>query len=167
MPVMESRKARRLAPGVAALALASALAVAAPAPASAQANPDHQRFRITATFPTTNACNGEPVQVSQTLLFNTNTVTDSAGQRHVTETTIATGEGQGSLGNDYRFSRQSHTTVMNAADFAPFSQTVVHHFRLVGQGSAPSFVITQTIHFTINANGELTASVSNISSECR
>jgi hypothetical protein len=168
MPVMESRKARRLATAVAALALGSALTVAAPVAASAAANVDRQSFTIEVDFQTTNFCGDEPelVTVSETLHFNTTTVTDAAGQRHVTETTIATGEGEGSLGNQYSLSRQSHITQMSAGDFAPVVQDVVHHFRLVGQGSAPSIVITQTIRFTINANKELTASVSNISSEC-
>jgi hypothetical protein len=163
---MESRTARRLAPGVAALALGSALAVAAPAAAFAAADVNHQSFTIDFDFQTTNTCNGELIDVSETLFFNTTTVTDAAGQVHVTETTIATGEGEGSLGNDYSLARQSHITQLRTDDFRPFVQTVVHHFSLVGQGSAPSMVLAETITFTINANGELTASVSNISSEC-
>jgi hypothetical protein len=164
---MESRKARRLAPGVAALALGSALAVAAPAAAFAEADVNRQSFTIPFAFQTTNTCNGELIDVSETLHFGTTTVTDSAGQHHVTETTIATGTGEGSEGNQYSLARQSHITQFRTDDFAPFVQTVVHHFRLVGQSGAPSIVLAETITFTINANGDLTASVSNITSECR
>ena len=139
------------------------MAAAGPAAAFAEADVDRQSFTQVVDFQTTNACNGELIDVTEALIFGTTTVTDSAGQRHVTETTIATGEGQGSFGNDYWLARESHITQLNAD---AFTQTVVHRFRLVGQGSTPSIEITQTITFTINANGELTASVSNISSEC-
>jgi len=39
--------------------------------------------------------------------------------------------------------------------------TYINNFRMIGQGKAPSFLLHQTIHFTINANGELTANVDN------
>jgi hypothetical protein len=55
MPVMESRKARRLAPAVATLALASALAVAAAAPASA-APAEHGRGDVFFDLPAPLAC---------------------------------------------------------------------------------------------------------------
>jgi hypothetical protein len=167
MPRTESRKARRPAPGVAALALASALAVAAPAPAFAEANPEHQHFRDTLEFGIT-ACEGEVVNVTGTILFNRNTFTDAAGQQHVTETTIATGVGEGSEGNTYSYSRESHTTQMFDTGLVPNIFTQTHAFRFIPrEGSGTSFVLEATLHFTINANGDLIVVVSDTSSECR
>ncbi len=45
------------------------------------------------------------------------------------------------------------------------SQEVV--VRLIGQGQAPSFLGTQILHFTVNANGDPVGVVDDFRSECR
>ena len=48
-----------------------------------------------------------------------------------------------------------------------FNQTFVNNFRIVGQGTDNNFLVHQTFHVTVNANGMLTALVNNFSVECR
>ncbi len=45
--------------------------------------------------------------------------------------------------------------------------TFIDNYRVIGQGSGNNLLIHQTVHVTVNANGDVTASVENISVECR
>jgi hypothetical protein len=45
--------------------------------------------------------------------------------------------------------------------------TYVNNFRIIGQGPGNNFLVHQLIHITVNANGEVTASVDNFSIECK
>jgi hypothetical protein len=47
------------------------------------------------------------------------------------------------------------------------SDTFVNNFKLIGEGRAPNLLIHETIRVTINANGDVTAEVENVSIECR
>ena len=45
--------------------------------------------------------------------------------------------------------------------------TYVDNFRIIGQGTGNNFLGHATYHYTINANGEMTAYVDNYSVECK
>ncbi len=45
--------------------------------------------------------------------------------------------------------------------------TEVNNFRIIGRGQTPDLIEAWTIHMTINANGEVTAEVERIVTECR
>jgi hypothetical protein len=45
--------------------------------------------------------------------------------------------------------------------------TFVNNFRVIGQGPGNNFLVHQLMHVTVNANGEVTASVDNSSVECK
>jgi hypothetical protein len=45
--------------------------------------------------------------------------------------------------------------------------TYVNNFRMIGQGPGNNYLVHETYHITINANGELTASVDNYKVECK
>jgi hypothetical protein len=49
----------------------------------------------------------------------------------------------------------------------PFETTYVNNFWIVGQGSGNNFLVHQTFHITVNANGELTTQVDNFRTECK
>lgn len=53
----------------------------------------------------------------------------------------------------------------SVTDF-PAEETFINNFRIIGQGPADNYQVHQTIHVTINANGEVTASVDNTSIKC-
>lgn len=45
--------------------------------------------------------------------------------------------------------------------------TYVNNYRIIGQGPGNNFMLHENIHFTVNANGEVTASHENFSATCR
>jgi hypothetical protein len=46
------------------------------------------------------------------------------------------------------------------------SDTFVNNFKIIGEGSAPNFLQTDVIHLTVNAKGEVTASVEQSTIRC-
>jgi hypothetical protein len=55
----------------------------------------------------------------------------------------------------------------HATDPYPFVDTFVFVVNLVAAGPSPDYRLHVTAHFTVNANGELTALVDNVTSECK
>ena len=49
----------------------------------------------------------------------------------------------------------------------PFNTTFVNNFRIIGQGPGNNFLVHETFHVTINANGVLTAETDNLKIECK
>ena len=43
----------------------------------------------------------------------------------------------------------------------------MNNFRIIGQGPGNNFLVHETFHVTINANGVVTATVDNFSVECK
>ena len=48
-----------------------------------------------------------------------------------------------------------------------FESTFVNNFRIIGQGPGNNFLVHNTFHVTVNANGTMTAFVDNFSVECK
>jgi hypothetical protein len=48
-----------------------------------------------------------------------------------------------------------------------FEDTYVNNFRIIGEGTDNNFLVHETYHVTLNANGTLTAYVDNYSAECK
>jgi hypothetical protein len=46
------------------------------------------------------------------------------------------------------------------------TDTFVNRFHIVGTRGAPTFYVKETLHLTVSATGEITASVDNFSEEC-
>jgi len=49
----------------------------------------------------------------------------------------------------------------------PFNTTTVNNFRIIGQGPGNNFLVHVNVHTTVNANGDVTATVDNFSLECK
>ena len=49
----------------------------------------------------------------------------------------------------------------------PVTSTFVNNFYMIGQGPGNNFRVHETIHLTINANGEPTASIDNFRTTCK
>lgn len=47
------------------------------------------------------------------------------------------------------------------------SFTYIDNFRLIGEGTGNNYLLHETFHITVNANGEVTADVLNYSVECK
>jgi hypothetical protein len=52
-------------------------------------------------------------------------------------------------------------------DGYPYEHTYVNNFRMIGQGPGNNYLVHETFHITINANGEVTAYVDNFSVDCK
>lgn len=52
-------------------------------------------------------------------------------------------------------------------DGYPYEHTYVNNFRIIGQGPGNNYLVHETFHITINANGEVTAYVDNFSVDCK
>jgi len=46
-------------------------------------------------------------------------------------------------------------------------ETYVNNFKIIGQGPGNNFLVHENLHFTVNANGQVTAFVDNFSVECK
>jgi hypothetical protein len=49
----------------------------------------------------------------------------------------------------------------------PFDVTFVNNFRIIGASDANNFMVHTTVHMTVNANGEVTATVLNTNISCQ
>lgn len=59
----------------------------------------------------------------------------------------------------------TQSVVRFVEDF-PIEATAVNNFRMISRGSTDNLQVHETIHFTINANGDMTAYVDNFSVKC-
>jgi hypothetical protein len=70
-------------------------------------------------------------------------------------------------GLKYQATGVTETTESFASNGAPFDSTSVDNFRIIGQGPGNDFVVHALTHYTVNANGDLTATVLQASAECK
>ncbi len=110
-----------------------------------------------------NACANELVGLTGEIHTVTHITYDS-GRAHVVVRVNAQGvEGFSSEGRRYRATRNLGTTANG--DGLPFSSTTVQSFNLVSAGSGPNMLVHVTAHITVNANGETTVEVQNVSGD--
>jgi hypothetical protein len=117
-----------------------------------------------------NPCTSEPITiVGGTFQLIVNSTTDANGGLHFdirgnAQGVVATGA---TSGDSYRLAGDfwSEQTVRNAS--YPLVLTVVEVHNAVGTGSAQNFIVHIVRHLTIDANGDVTASVDGVSAACR
>ncbi len=148
--------------------MAFVLATAAPASPSVTTNvkiPLHQ-FRF---VPCAADGAGEIVELSGTLHILTRVTVDSAGGVHLTTHFQPQGVGGIGLttGDHYRGTGVTRTTSNERSAGFPASSTFVNNVRVIGQGPGNNFDLHQTVHVTVNANGDVTANVTNSRTTCR
>jgi len=76
------------------------------------------------------------------------------------------GEGLSS-GDKYQGTGVTQETYHVRGDSLPSTHTYINNFRFIGQGPGNNYLVHETWHMTINANGEVTAYVDNYSVECK
>lgn len=112
---------------------------------------------------------GEFVSLSGTLHVVTRITIDANGGFHGTAHFNPQGvKGVGlTSGDTYQGNGVTKTTTNIAGAGFPFTETFVNNFRIIGPGPDNNLLVHQTIHLTINANGDVTADVFVDSAECR
>jgi hypothetical protein len=145
--------------------IAAALALGVPAAQSAVVVNDSIPFSLIAFVPCANGGAGEAVLVEGNLhVLITETVNDNNASFKV-HFQPQGAEGIGlTTGDTYRATGETQEHVSLGPSLA---DTFVNNFKIIGQGPDNNLLVHQTIHLTINANGELTAEVLNESIECR
>jgi hypothetical protein len=113
-------------------------------------------------------CGGETVVVSGRLhLVMHGTISSSGHVNAVLQVNPQNIRGFGlTTGAEYLAPGMLHT-VTNMNGPAPVIETFVNNFELIGLGAAPNFVLHHNMHVTINANGDITATVDHFRAECK
>jgi hypothetical protein len=92
-------------------------------------------------------------------LITSHTTVDDSGGFHTTFHSHSQGvSGVGPGGAKYQIISDDSMVLNDPASPAE-EATFIHHLKLVGQGKAPNFAAICTMHFTMNANGEMTSMV--------
>jgi hypothetical protein len=76
------------------------------------------------------------------------------------------GRGQ-STGNLYNATGITQEHFNGSLVNGQYTASFINNYRLIGQGPGNNYLVHQTMHITINSNGEATASVDHTSIECK
>lgn len=109
---------------------------------------------------------GELVLLQGPLHILFQTVVDSRGGIHATTHF----QPQGISGTGFTTGDMYHATGATLDRFngtVGTTYTYVNNFKIIGVGPGNNFLVHENIHFTFNANGQVTASVDNFSVECK
>lgn len=106
-------------------------------------------------------CTGEEVEISGTIHMMNQIQADGSVIGHFNYQNVS-GIGLTS-GNAYRVSAVDHVRLS-----APFPSSIssVQSFRLISQGSESNLLVSVLYHITVNASGEMTASLDNLNMQC-
>jgi hypothetical protein len=126
----------------------------------------NQRFSFTgATF----TCSGEIITVEADVHLLARVTEDASGGSHLGSTITVFFRGESASGDRY-IGPSAQTTQILVSPTAANNHTETSHQNLIrlGEGAAPGddLRVRAVFHFTLNANGELTASKFDFTSEC-
>ncbi|HVG07523.1 MAG TPA: hypothetical protein VNM67_07440 [Thermoanaerobaculia bacterium] len=142
-------------------------ALAAPVQAEVVVN-DSTEIALVAFVPCANGGAGELVELTgplHTLISFTINGNNVSGLSHFQPQGIS-GVGL-TTGDTYHATGVTTDHFKGSFNNGQFNETYVNNFRIIGQGPGNNFLVHENFHFTINANGELTAVHDNFSIECR
>lgn len=156
--------------GLAAI-VAGLLAVIGQTPAAAEgATVVRTELSASATVPCALGGLGEEVVVEGTVLTVLLQTTDASGGTHFVlrasyDSLVGTGLTSGTV---YHAVATEGTTSYDFDPFVgpPYNLTDTEHVRFVGRGPDNDFSVTTTIHFTVNAEDEVTAEVQDLRIDC-
>ena len=138
-----------------------------PANAAVQAN-DTTEINLTVFIPCAAGGAGESVDLTgplHTLITFTINGNNVSGFFHFQPQDISgTGE---TTGAKYQATGVTQESFKNSLQNGQANETFVNNFRLIGQGPGNNFLVHETLHFTINADGAVTVSHDNFSADCK
>ena len=138
-----------------------------PANAAVQAN-DTTEINLTVFIPCAAGGAGESVDLTgplHTLITFTINGNNVSGFFHFQPQGISgTGE---TTGAKYQATGVTQESFKNSLQNGQANETFVNNFRLIGQGPGNNFLVHETLHFTINADGAVTVSHDNFSADCK
>ena len=140
---------------------------AVPANTAIQVN-DTSAISLTVFVPCALGGTGEVVDLAgplHTLITFTINGNNVSGYFHFQPQGI-TGTGETS-GNEYNATGVTQQSFQQALQNGQFSLTSVNNFRIIGQGPGNNFLVHETLHITINADGTRTVFHDNFSVDCK
>jgi hypothetical protein len=147
--------------------IAALAALAAPAYAAVQVN-DTTNFSLSIFVPCAAGGAGEIVDISgrlHTLVTFTINGNNVSGFFHSQPQGISgTGE---TTGDKYQATGVTQESFKSSLQNGQANDTFVNNFRIIGQGPGNNFLVHETLHITINANGTATVFHDNISVDCK
>jgi hypothetical protein len=146
--------------------MAVALALSAGA-AISEATTEHISYEFPVEATLTNPCNGEEVMFTGTVSqVQQNTTDNTAGEHLTTHNIVIKGRGMGlTSGEEYILTQAGNSSPQDpAGDTLTAGGTETVNF--VSTGGADNFQARFTVRETMNANGEFTAQIYNVSTRC-
>lgn len=70
-------------------------------------------------------------------------------------------------GAKYQATGVTQESFKNSLQNGQANETFVNNFRVIGEGPGNNFLVHETLHFTINADGRVTVSHDNFSADCK
>jgi len=142
--------------------------LAIPASAGADGTALTTIFRTPIDGMTSTSCSTpEPISFSGQYQSVFHYTLDGTPVAHFSGAVTSSGVGTGLVtGTSYRFAGASSSSTNEAPNGFPYHNTFTNTFLLVSHGPGDNLLLRETTHVTINANGTLTAEVSNISFDC-
>ena len=138
-----------------------------PANAAIQEN-DTTEINLSVFVPCAAGGAGETVDLTgplHTLITFTISGNNVSGFFHFQPQSISgTGE---TTGARYQATGVTQESFKNSLQNGQVNETFVNNFRIIGQGPGNNFLVHETLHFTINANGAVTVSHDNFSADCK
>jgi len=110
-------------------------------------------------------CDSDLVEGTAIGHFHNTSTQDANGDLHITNHTTITGSAIAQQsGATYRVSFEDNLSI--SVPESPLTFTEVMNLKLIGQGRAPNLVGQSLAHFTVNANGVLTAAIDKFVVHC-
>jgi hypothetical protein len=156
-----------LAVGKMCLVAALAMAITAPAFAAVEVN-DKSTIGLSVYVSCAAGGAGEIVDLAgplHTLLSFTINGNSVSGYYHFQPQGIV-GQGE-TTGSKYQATGITQESFKSAFQNGQAKDTFVNNFRIIGQGPGNNYLVHETLHFTINANGSVTVFHDNFSIVCQ
>ena len=161
-------KFQTIMPRACAVAFALLFAACAGRDAFAQATTTTTSENIPFTSSLFNQCNSDTVTFSGTLHVVNSITTDASGGTHLkTHTNYQDVTGTGTPSGITYNVRTISNEVVNDNDGPQSEATVISIVKLIARGPELDFYLRTVIHVTVNANGQTTSQVQEVSIECR
>ena len=119
-------------------------------------------------IPCANGGAGENVELTGTfhILIHTTVNGNNFTTKYHFQPQGISGVGQ-TTGIKYQGSGVTQEEIKGSLKNEKFIDTYINNFNVVGQGAGNNYVVHSNTHITINANGKTTASVDNLTSDCK
>ena len=113
-----------------------------------------------------NSCTGEFIQLAGTVHILRSATADAAGGFHVRSHINLKVSGVGETTGAKYEAVQVNNFTFNAQPPFPVTRTFRINVRIIGQGQTGDIMESILLHFTVNANGEVTAEIRDVEFSC-